>query len=500
MTTNQKRVITFYSYKGGVGRTMALASVAVQLAKWGYKVLAIDMDLEAPGLHAFFRPWLKASVRRGVIELLETFDKPSVTWRDSVVRLKAPGAEHPLAFMPAGRLDHNYLQRVQALDWDELYARKFGRFLESMRAEWVADFDFILIDSRTGVSDSGGVCTIQLPNYLVVLCTANDQSVSGVADIATRAQEGQAKLPLDRGRLLVVPVPTRLDQTEYELRKLWHERFVRALGGFVREWAGAEKGVVAELVQHLGVPYIPYWSYGEGIPTLRDTSADKLSVGFAHETLAALLANDLGSVDDLLSNREGFVRQAAAGSRSEGEQVDVFLSYAAADQKTALALTEQLRERGYTVRLGGETREVHSPAASVRALSARDVRSAKSVVILVGSDPSQAQAFEVQEAVTDALSQAKTIVPIFLAPSPNGRSRVRTAASGVTSLLAQFQGISAAPVATLAERLAKRLRLGRIAPAIPQQIKAAAPRTAARKTTVRRKATVVRSAKRSRKK
>ena len=43
-------IATFYSYKGGVGRTMAMANVAVLLAQRGLRVLAVDWDLEAPGL------------------------------------------------------------------------------------------------------------------------------------------------------------------------------------------------------------------------------------------------------------------------------------------------------------------------------------------------------------------------------------------------------------------------------------------------------------------
>ncbi|PJF38834.1 MAG: hypothetical protein CUN54_10000, partial [Phototrophicales bacterium] len=48
------QIITFYSYKGGVGRTMTLANVAVLLAQWGYKTLIIDWDLEAPGLENYY--------------------------------------------------------------------------------------------------------------------------------------------------------------------------------------------------------------------------------------------------------------------------------------------------------------------------------------------------------------------------------------------------------------------------------------------------------------
>jgi Mrp family chromosome partitioning ATPase len=48
-------IATFYSYKGGVGRTQALANIAVLLSRWGYRVLCVDWDLEAPGLHLLFR-------------------------------------------------------------------------------------------------------------------------------------------------------------------------------------------------------------------------------------------------------------------------------------------------------------------------------------------------------------------------------------------------------------------------------------------------------------
>ena len=51
MKTDRKgRIITFYSYKGGTGRTMALANVGWILASSGKRVLLVDWDLEAPGL------------------------------------------------------------------------------------------------------------------------------------------------------------------------------------------------------------------------------------------------------------------------------------------------------------------------------------------------------------------------------------------------------------------------------------------------------------------
>jgi MinD-like ATPase involved in chromosome partitioning or flagellar assembly len=49
-------IYTFYSYKGGVGRSMALANVGVMLASAGHRVLLVDWDLEAPGIEAYFEP------------------------------------------------------------------------------------------------------------------------------------------------------------------------------------------------------------------------------------------------------------------------------------------------------------------------------------------------------------------------------------------------------------------------------------------------------------
>jgi len=51
-------IISFYSYKGGTGRSMVLANAEWALASNQKKVLVVDWDLEAPGLHRYFRLFL----------------------------------------------------------------------------------------------------------------------------------------------------------------------------------------------------------------------------------------------------------------------------------------------------------------------------------------------------------------------------------------------------------------------------------------------------------
>ena len=67
-------IFTFYSYKGGVGRSMALANLGECFFQRGLKVVMIDWDLEAPGLESYFfsdpgRLSLVAA-RRGLIDML----------------------------------------------------------------------------------------------------------------------------------------------------------------------------------------------------------------------------------------------------------------------------------------------------------------------------------------------------------------------------------------------------------------------------------------------
>ena len=52
--TNRGVVYTCFSYKGGVGRSMALANVAAVLSQLGRRVLIVDWDLEAPGIENYF--------------------------------------------------------------------------------------------------------------------------------------------------------------------------------------------------------------------------------------------------------------------------------------------------------------------------------------------------------------------------------------------------------------------------------------------------------------
>ncbi|SFW63381.1 CATRA system-associated protein [Amycolatopsis australiensis] len=338
-------VVTFYSYKGGVGRSFTLANIAVLLARWGHRVLAVDWDLEAPGLHHYFRPLLSRPPRGGVVDLADDFlacGNP----HDHAIPLDL-AVDGSVALLAAGRDDADYTRRVQSLDWEDLYRRGFAEFLERRREEWTENYDFVLIDSRTGISDSGGICTAHLPDWLVVLFTANQQSVDGVVDIARRADAARDRLPYDRQPHLVLPILSRLDnRVEYERAEAWQERCAEATASLFRNWL--DKSVSQEqMLRHTTVPYVSYWSFGEQLPVLEEPSPSADQVSFSLETVAAVLAHQFDRTALLADNRDAYV--AAARSHRQSYDLDLLVSSPRPAQRIANQLIEELKTLGLRV-------------------------------------------------------------------------------------------------------------------------------------------------------
>jgi Mrp family chromosome partitioning ATPase len=295
-------IYTFYSYKGGVGRSMALANVAALLAKWGRKVLVIDFDLEAPGIEKYFDSSLSSlnSFRNtvpGIIDLIYSFigsKKEKLSWKDCIIKCTSAHFRKELSIITAGRDDGNYISKVQNLNWDKLFNENdFGNYLETMRKEWIKEYDIILIDSRTGITDIGGICTIHLPDVVVLMFTTNDQSLYGIKDVIERARKQHETLPFDRSTLLAIPVPSRDEsRTEYEASSRWKKKFSKELSELYKDWLPRNKKP-EDILDLLKIPYIPYWSFGEKLPVLEEGTTDPSGIGFSFEVLAKTINSKL---------------------------------------------------------------------------------------------------------------------------------------------------------------------------------------------------------------
>jgi MinD-like ATPase involved in chromosome partitioning or flagellar assembly len=224
-------ILTFYSYKGGTGRSMTLANMAWLLAMAGRKVVIIDWDLEAPGLHRYFHPFLsdpQLSTSDGVIDFTVRFleeaskvmpDDPDwyaqhadITPLVNSIDFEFPGGGL-LDFIPAGRQVDAYAGWVNSFNWKHFYEKLGGwSVIDEMRRRLREDYDFILIDSRTGVSDTAGICTVQIPDSVVICFTLNYQSVNGASGAARSIVEQRAMRKLEPVRMF--PVPMRVEGSE----------------------------------------------------------------------------------------------------------------------------------------------------------------------------------------------------------------------------------------------------------------------------------------------
>lgn len=205
--------ITFYSYKGGVGRTLAVTNVARYLARMGKKVFLLDFDLEAPGLH--YKLGLEQGqaleVGRGLVDILSEFAVhgrlPEVL-TDYVIEVPSPAlSSGKIHLLPAGNAPSPaYWKKLSKVDWHRLFyaeqAEGIPLFLE-LKAfiEETYDPDFVLIDARTGITEMGGVATTVLSDRVACLMLPTREHLDGTRGVmhAIRSaprMEGVAELEL----------------------------------------------------------------------------------------------------------------------------------------------------------------------------------------------------------------------------------------------------------------------------------------------------------------
>jgi cellulose biosynthesis protein BcsQ/tetratricopeptide (TPR) repeat protein len=316
MTARHGKIVTFYSYKGGTGRTMALANVAWILAWSGQRVLAVDWDLESPGLHRFFHPFLDMDLvdeTPGVIDLIRNYQWAATRttrgrapdwYREyadvspSTISLEweFPGGG-VLHFMPAGRQNQDYSAALTSVNWDEFYENfGGGLFFDAMRESMKRDYDYVLIDSRTGLSDVAQICTLQLPDVLVALFTFSEQGIDGVAGVTQQIRDQFSQ----RG-IRVLPVPTRIDDAEKEKADNGRAYARYRFAGLPQLMDEAER---TRYWGDVEVPYKPFYAYEEIPAVFGDRPGGHGTLRAALERLAGHIADDPAMAGPMLDEPE----------------------------------------------------------------------------------------------------------------------------------------------------------------------------------------------------
>ena len=355
------KIVTFYSYKGGVGRSMALANIAVILSKWNFKVLILDWDFEAPGLEYYFKDYCKLQEIQesiGVIDILESYvSNKKINWKDAknTIQFQENGDSFSLDLITSGKKDNRYFEKVQNFEYSRFYTfHKGGTQIEELRNEWRDGYDFVFIDSRTGISDYGGICTVQLPDYLLMFFTATDQGLDGIVNVSKNVDIALKKMPVDRYGIIKIPIPTRFDmRSENKLAHEWLDKFAFKLFPIIDPWFEVtENGSMfeefREFLSQIYIPPVPIFGFGERLPVIEEGTKIKDSIGYSYETIAAILGSNLNEASYLQSNRNFLVKEASS-KKEKAVNIDFFLSFHEEDKEMALMIENYLIKNKFTV-------------------------------------------------------------------------------------------------------------------------------------------------------
>jgi len=295
---NNKRpfVVTFYSFKGGVGRSTSLAFVANILTTRGHRVVMIDFDLEAPGLSFAHPTEVSGSDTYGVLDYIyQRYITPDqdVPKIDACIRQISIPMRGELYLIPAGEYNENYVHRLADLNVRSLYQLDINPIHQLLKdVKSTLDPDVILIDARTGFTEMGAVALFDQADLGIICFSPTNQSFAGLEWVVKAASKQRKAYGIPDLRFLVTPMPpvTHTQQQEWL--------------GQTAEW----------ITQHWGIPapvtvdelYYPV-PYNPGIITLESLFvevptaildsyvpvADAISASLPEKNPAALVSSDI---------------------------------------------------------------------------------------------------------------------------------------------------------------------------------------------------------------
>jgi hypothetical protein len=322
---------------------MALANVACVLSKkaaQGKEVLMVDWDLEAPGLHRFFPSAERTKKDVGVVDVFETLGSPGPSLgsmrsilEDAPIRA-APSFFPNLFMMVAGRQDDKYASRVGNLRWQSVFNEHPDAF-ETFVSLLNQRFEYILIDTRTGVTDAGGICTALLPEKLVAVFTTNAQSLDG-ALVASKAAVNYRRQTNDPRPLVLYPLPSRVENSELKLKELWRRGDQQQqVTGFQPEFEALFQEIYSlrecsldRYFDEAEIQHMPAYAYGERVAVLEEKADERLSLSRSYRRFTELLVGDLQPWE--------------LGIR----RFDIFISSVPEDSQIAQNLARALRDNG----------------------------------------------------------------------------------------------------------------------------------------------------------
>ena len=238
------KTISFYSYKGGVGRTTLVAQIARLLAALGKKVAVMDFDFDAPGVTAAFNKDIM-SIEGGLFELFKDYSEPDLNDKKSILlieRLKnylididglvLSGTNNDgfIKILPCGQFNESYWEEIADPKWTTLLAKaqeikySFEHFISTTlknALEKEMKIEYLLIDARSGITHYGDIIERVSNSQAVIFCP-NDEAENALKYIFSISGTNEAFHPnlVEKKGVFGVSLQgiyNSIDQTQKEL-------------------------------------------------------------------------------------------------------------------------------------------------------------------------------------------------------------------------------------------------------------------------------------------
>lgn len=217
-----KRIV-FYSIKGGVGRSTALAATAWSLAQKGKRVLILDLDLESPGVSTTLLPEEKRPAFGITDWLVEDLVDNADAVFDAMVATSDLAHDGDILVVPAhganpgeyvSKLGRVWMSKVAASGEKENWSQRLQRLIDALERQWAPDV--ILIDSRAGIDEVASSCVTDLGANLVLLFSLEgSQTWSGYKILFDHWLRAQVVVSMRERLQIVAALTPETERIEY---------------------------------------------------------------------------------------------------------------------------------------------------------------------------------------------------------------------------------------------------------------------------------------------
>jgi tetratricopeptide (TPR) repeat protein len=188
----------------------------------------------------------------------------------------------------AGQFGPGFADHVGSFPWADFYAN-YPRVFRILQELIASKYAFCLIDSRTGLTDTSGICTMLMPEKLVAVFTPNVQSLEGVVDLL-RESLAYRSASNDLRPLAIFPLASRVENVQ-KLQEAWRGRYQSA---FEKLFGDESTGEVPNLTAYFNRALLPHksdYAFGEMIAITEEKFSESGSLRKAYEEFFEILSH-----------------------------------------------------------------------------------------------------------------------------------------------------------------------------------------------------------------